>query len=430
MTRMQFCLMAALLSVTAGAVHAGTTTVTLVPAGATTVEPGGSLDFNVSAAHTAGDNQGLAFLVFDLQVTGPSAIVLGDQLTTSAVGPAVNFVEPLGFGSATGTPIGNDIVQIGGGQNTIGNDPNSEPFVPVPTGTPVTNVGHSGATPFIQGSLQIPAGAAAGDYTLSFRTGSVVANEMTQDAPTGDPPVYKVRAVQQVIATSQLVFTVGGGCTDTTPPQIVHASGTAGQTRPYSGYIEPRWDAHVPPNAPPVDRVTIVFSEPVFHTDGSALTAGNFSVAETGGGAAPTVTEITTADNTTVTVVLSRPITLQQWTTVVANVADANGCNQIVNQGNLGASNEPDRIDIGFLPSDIDQNGVAQPLDLLRFRQFLSGNCPQCPHILIGGTPEDFFDIDRNGTIQALDLLRYRQLVFGTAGATMPWNGETIGPRP
>ena len=46
----------------------------------------------------------------------------------------------------------------------------------------------------------------------------------------------------------------------------------------------------------------------------------------------------------------------------------------IDNRGDLGPGmNESDRVDIGFLPDDIDQNGIVQPLDLLRFRQLLTG---------------------------------------------------------
>lgn len=219
-------------------------------------------------------------------------------------------------------------------------------------------------------------------------------------------------------------------CGDSEPPHIVHAHGLSGETRPFSGYIDPRWEAQFGGNAPPVDSVTLVFNEPIFDNDGGPLTAANFSVTETGGGAPPTVASIITSDNIAVTVVLSRPITQQKWTTVIADVADANGCNQIVTQGNLGVFDEPDRVDVGFLPGDIDQNHAVQPVDLLRFRQFIAGTCTLCPHITSGGLAGDYFDIDRDGDIDPGDLLRYRQLIFGSGGAMMPWSGATLGARP
>ena len=87
---------------------------------------------------------------------------------------------------------------------------------------------------------------------------------------------------------------------------------------------------------------------------------------------------------------------------------------------------EPDRVDVAFLPGDVDQSGLVQPLDLLRFRQIVFGTFspPQ-------GTSEDFIDTDRNGELEPLDLLRFRQLVQGTGSATQAWAGAMLdAPRP
>ena len=96
-------------------------------------------------------------------------------------------------------------------------------------------------------------------------------------------------------------------------------------------------------------------------------------------------------------------------------------------------------VDLQFyrdvLPTDIDQNGNSQRLDLLRFRQYISielpgGVCGSCPHNTIGGLAEDYFDTDRSGVINPIDLLRYRKLIFGVGNATRAWAGAVLPPRP
>ena len=110
-------------------------------------------------------------------------------------------------------------------------------------------------------------------------------------------------------------------------------------------------------------------------------------------------------------------------TTIIAsNVFDAKGCNSIKSAGNQGPGvDEPDRLDIAFLPADVDQDGMVAPVDLLRFRQIQSGvfTPPK-------GLPEDFADTNRDGAVEPLDLLRFRQLLFGTGNATTAWTGKTL----
>ena len=136
-------------------------------------------------------------------------------------------------------------------------------------------------------------------------------------------------------------------------------------------------------------------------------------------------------DDTTVTVHLERIITLKEWTTIVADVEDLKG-KRIVSYGNLGErGDEPDRIDVGFLPTDTDQSGEVQPFDLLRFRQIYGGIDPPA-----AGIDADYVDMDRScpedPCISAFDLLHYRQLINGVSPpATQEWSEKTMNnPRP
>lgn len=132
------------------------------------------------------------------------------------------------------------------------------------------------------------------------------------------------------------------------------------------------------------------------------------------------VVEVDAQNNPEVIVTLLRPPSLQEWTTIQAVVENAAGV-PITTLGDLGPGvEEPDRVDISFLPADVDQSGTVRPLDLLRFRQGMAGLYePPC------GQASDYLDIDRNTLLDGFDLLRLRQLIFGTGPTTKPWASET-----
>ncbi len=214
------------------------------------------------------------------------------------------------------------------------------------------------------------------------------------------------------------------------PPFVVHGEGLPGETRPCSGYIDPRGESS---NGVDLDRgiseITIVFSEPVFATfggGGGPLTTSNFAVGETGGGVPPVTASIDATNNPEIKVTLDRPITPGEWTTIFAIVQNESGV-RIENLGDLGAVDEPDRVDIGFLPCDVDQDGAVSPFDLLRFRQLVNEIVsPACGQI------EDYTDMNRNLDVDPFDLLVFRSLVHGVSPpATRAWAGEALsGPRP
>lgn len=212
---------------------------------------------------------------------------------------------------------------------------------------------------------------------------------------------------------------------DTIPPFVVHDGGTT--TAPFSGYVDPRSESDdgVTPNLG-LDSVIIRFSEPVTAVGGGGLTPASFVVTGTGS-EHPVVTGVDAAKNPVIALSLSGRIPLQEWTTIAAVVEDLSG-NAIESAGNQGpGANEPDRVDVAFLPGDIDQSGVVNPLDLLRFKQLVNGLVSPDE-----GGVADFIDLDRSGTINPLDLLRFKQLINGVSPpSTRAWAGESLNhPRP
>ncbi len=411
----------------------GVTSQVEVPLGSTpTIEIHGHL--------TTTGNQGLAFFSYDLRVNGPNPV----NLSTAAVfdppliqneGPGGEQPDVTPFHVLdgfniwinqdpaqdlfNGAPNGDILEQLGGGQNTINNDPLQAPFIPFPTGDVLLNVAHGDGIIMHKFELTLPASNVGDIYTVE--PFNVVANAISAfDGVnyTVDPvPVTNGVSVELVIVDE---------CADTTAPEVAQAQAAPGETTPCTSYIDPRLESDngVDLNQG-VTEVTFVFTEAVRDVADGPLTTANFVVSETGGGVAPTVTSVTPVSGTTYTLTLSRPPTLQEWTTIQAvNVEDA-GCgeNPILNLGDLGPGvPEPDRIDIAALPGDINQDFQVTPQDLINLRQFLTAGTfsNDCADIL-------YFDIDRDGVMpEPQDLLRFRQMISGTSPATRNWTLESL----
>ncbi len=223
------------------------------------------------------------------------------------------------------------------------------------------------------------------------------------------------------------------------PPRIVHGVLESFEEHAFSGYIDPRMESDDGADLNlGLDEFTLVFSEEVRDLgsgNGGRLTAGAFSVTQTGLGAPPNIKGIEEFIETDgrhhVTILLDRIIALQEWTTIRAEVEDLDGV-PIPNLGDLGPGlDEPDRIDVGLLPGDVDQNGQVTPRDLIWLRQMLSEI--REPDKGIAG---DYIDIDRDGVWpEPQDVLRFRQLILGTTPCFPPgvcgWAGEQMNsPRP
>ncbi len=133
--------------------------------------PGEVLVYSVVAELSDNANEGLALFCFDLAFDGGDLVPA--QLPLA--GPLLEFsfprgvTNPAGFG---GTPVGGDLLQVGGAQNTIKNV-----FAPQPTGNVVTGVAANGAPiVLVQGTLTAP--TQPGSYTLSAH--NLVANVIRQ----------------------------------------------------------------------------------------------------------------------------------------------------------------------------------------------------------------------------------------------------------
>ena len=79
-----------------------------------------------------------------------------------------------------------------------------------------------------------------------------------------------------------------------------------------------------------------------------------------------------------------------------------------------------DRIDIGFLPGDVNGDGTSGPVDILDLIDSLNGVVP---------LPPERTDINRSGVATPVDILRLIDLLNG-ANSTRPWLGVSLPERP
>jgi hypothetical protein len=204
---------------------------------------------------------------------------------------------------------------------------------------------------------------------------------------------------------------------------LLHDTGQLGTSRPHTGYIDPRLESADGISASlGLRQVTLVFSEPVRAPGGGALDASSFEVRVTGEGKPPSVAQVDASQNPRVVLTFGVPIPLQEWTTVIARVENLQGT-PIYDAGDLGPGvGEPDRVDIAFLPGDIDQDGVVtEREDRLAWQHLLAGIA-----LPSRGLKADSLDTDRNGRIQPVDLLRFRRVRAGVPPATRRWLGTSL----
>lgn len=194
-------------------------------------------------------------------------------------------------------------------------------------------------------------------------------------------------------------------------------SGSAIDTGIFDGYIDPRAESDngVELNLG-LERITLRFSSRMENDDGSPLSVDRFSLTDTAN-TPPTITDIETEDAQIVTINLDRPLTVQTWTTIgVSGVRST--CGEASFDGHLS---------VGFLPGDVNQDGIVTPTDLFRFRQIVSGQ-----FVPTNGAIEDYVDTNREAGVTPFDLFTFRQLVNGVSPpATRTWAGQSIAnPKP
>lgn len=125
------------------------------------VNPGANIVYKVRGELSDQLNEGLAGFTFDLTFDGgpiaPAAAPGSSPMNGFA--PPLGLSNPAGYG---GTPVGGDLIQVGGMQNTIGN------FLAIPpNGSVITGVAWPGASKsLVTGVLKAP--MFPGNYTLSL----------------------------------------------------------------------------------------------------------------------------------------------------------------------------------------------------------------------------------------------------------------------
>ncbi len=75
---------------------------------------------------------------------------------------------------------------------------------------------------------------------------------------------------------------------------------------------------------------------------------------------------------------------------------------------------------VGFLPGDVNLDGVSNATDILSLIDGLNGVTP---------LPLEQMDINRSGLASASDILRLIDLLNG-ASSTQPWLGASLPDRP
>ncbi|MGB0715591.1 MAG: hypothetical protein ACPGXK_06930 [Phycisphaerae bacterium] len=356
----------------AGSAFAADLSLTVRQAGgssAANVSAGEVVDYEVVGILSDTNNEGLALFGFTLAYDGgdlAQASAPAGDITDGFVSPnGIN--NPAGFG---GTIINGDLVQVGGGQNTIKNTIDNAPF---PIGVTVfTGLGHTEIV-LATGSLMIP-GDAANDDVFNLNVSDVFANVIKQ-GETG-MPFYKTEAAG-VGSLTNLEMTVAASevC------ELVSAS------NPNTCSI----DAGAPSN--PDGSGSFGADSVVLNFD--CQTSGIVDPADIGvtGGNAPS-NDGGSNVGMTVELDLSGPIDAGVYTCFSYTVGET--C-------------------VGYLPGDVDGNGTSDGSDIIAMTNALTG----------GTAP----DIDRGGDTGPEDLLRVIDLLNG-GGSYDVWFGQSLGNCP
>jgi hypothetical protein len=206
------------LMLSVAAASADTVTVSLTsPQDGQSVSPGATINWQISFTVSGGDNAGLALLIADLTQDPANPDLIDIPPATGVPGPMSNFSRPAGIsnpgeggptgyvGVQRGTAGEENLIQIGGGQNTFGiaNAPGSGIGE---NANVVGGVGQSGAVVLASGSFLAP--AATGTY--SYALANVVAN--TLDSVSTPPAHSPVDAADIVLSPGSISFTVGSAC--------------------------------------------------------------------------------------------------------------------------------------------------------------------------------------------------------------------------
>lgn len=153
-----------------------------------TVRPSARILYVVEGVLSDDNNQGLALFGFNLVFDGgdlEQAFSPTGEPTPGCDNSMINFTKPWGINNPAGfggTIIDGDLIQVGGGQNTINNTPDNAEFPIGPVLTGVAQPSVCGLVVLVTGELIAP--EVAGIYTLSIT--EVFGNVIKFDTD-GDP---------------------------------------------------------------------------------------------------------------------------------------------------------------------------------------------------------------------------------------------------
>lgn len=363
------------------------------------VAPGATVNFTVEGILSDTLSEGLALVGFDLHFTGgalPANTVVEPSGAVSCGNPMAAFVKPDGITNPVGykgTLIGNDLVQVGGGQNTIKNSvdnpacaPNCAPF---PVGTPLLGV----ALPGVCGNAVIATGSFAapmtpGNYQLQvingfanvIKDGEVLANAFLATEAAGVNVAANLQInVQDPGTCPGFVSSVPANCSvDARRPHAPNAPGTL------QGY----------------NSIAVTFNN---SCNMAGVNTGSFSVSCNPAGApCPTISNANTIDHTT-TVTLSSVIPAGKWTCITHTASGDQAC-------------------IGSLPGDASGNLTTAPADILDIIDNLNG-------VRIPALALDHCDMDRSGVCLPADIIAEIDMLNGANGFIV-WNAKSLAACP
>ena len=177
------------------------------------VAPGAAVQYEVIGILSDDINEGLDLVGFDLDFDGGD-LMQADTPTgdpnSGCENPMIHFTIPWGITNPAGyggTIIGGDLIQVGGGQNTIKNTIPPFPIGEVLTG--VSQPGGCGPAVLVTGTLTAP--AVYGTYTLALE--NLFAN-VIREGETGAGPFWATEAAGIGTITN---LTIEVGCTGSGP---------------------------------------------------------------------------------------------------------------------------------------------------------------------------------------------------------------------
>ncbi len=150
--------------------------------------PGAQVRYEITGVLSDDANQGLGLIGLTLVFDGGDLTQADEpqgEPTPGCDNPMINFTKPWGITNPAGfggTLIGGDLVQVGGGQNTINNTPDNADYPIGPVLLGVAQPSGCGPAVLVTGALTAP--VEAGTYTLAAI--DVFAIVILEDA-TGDP---------------------------------------------------------------------------------------------------------------------------------------------------------------------------------------------------------------------------------------------------